>query len=355
MSIDPSFAPPNETSQGIWIEVSTFVGDTVLGATAFGILASLYVLSLSALIPQLKKPAHKNWAIFHIAYASLLLILIGIGTAGNARLAQLYWINNRNFDGGPLAFIEDETSISILRWGWSVYIVASWLQDAYVVYRCLVFWGRNYLVCALPILCFIGSVASAIAVIVEISTAGLTSPLAIKFAICWYIFSVSINILATLAIVGRLLWKRKTIIALLGKEHSRIYTGVVSMFIESAAIYSVFGIIFIGSYFRQDPVNNIVLPILGTLEGICPLLIIYRVANGRGWTNKTMQQVTTYELPTLQYDMPDSMPGGKPTHSATLATKYSSTQVNSASNPSLEKGDTEEGKQVKVEREIDVV
>lgn len=44
------------------------------------------------------------------------------------------------------------------------------------------------------------------------------------------------------------------------------------MLVESAAIYSVFGIIFIGTYFRQNPVNNLVLPILGTLE-VCTLLL----------------------------------------------------------------------------------
>lgn len=96
-------------------------------------LATLYIFCLSALIPQLKKSSNRTWAAFHIAYCTIIVTLIGIGNAANARLTQIYWINNRNFPGGPLAFLLEETSISTLIWGWSVFIVASWLQDGYVV------------------------------------------------------------------------------------------------------------------------------------------------------------------------------------------------------------------------------
>lgn len=36
MSLNASYAPPDETSAEIWIEVSTLIGDSVLGFTAFG-------------------------------------------------------------------------------------------------------------------------------------------------------------------------------------------------------------------------------------------------------------------------------------------------------------------------------
>jgi hypothetical protein len=75
----------------------------------------------------------RRLAIFHITYCTILVALVGVGFAANARLAQMYWINNRNYPGGPLAFITQETSLGPLVWGWSAFIVASWFQDAYVV------------------------------------------------------------------------------------------------------------------------------------------------------------------------------------------------------------------------------
>jgi hypothetical protein len=97
-----------------------------------GILVTLYVLCLDALIPQLKKKAHRNWAIFHIVYTTVIVILIGTGTASNSRLAQLYWINNRNYPGGIPELI-NTVHLPELVWGWTVFVIASWLQDAYVV------------------------------------------------------------------------------------------------------------------------------------------------------------------------------------------------------------------------------
>ena len=132
--------------------------------------------------------------------------------------------------------------------------------------------------------------------------------LSLKLATCWYVFSISVNVMSTIAIITRLLWRRKEINDILGKEHSKAYTGIVAMLVESASLYSIFGIIFIGTYLRKNYVSEIVLPTLGNLEvsilhyraladvlvkGICPLLIIYRVAIGRGWTQKTMRQVNS--------------------------------------------------------------
>jgi hypothetical protein len=97
-----------------------------------GILVTLYVLCLDALIPQLKKRANRNWAIFHIVYTTLIVMLIGTGVASDSRLAQLYWINNRNYPGGVPDLINTLHTPEVV-WGWAVYVIASWLQDGYVV------------------------------------------------------------------------------------------------------------------------------------------------------------------------------------------------------------------------------
>jgi hypothetical protein len=111
-------------------------------------------------------------------------------------------------------------------------------------------------------------IGTSIALLVEtrMPSQGVFGPLTLDFAICWYIFSISINVIATIAIVGRLLWKRRAINAVLGEKQSQSYTGPVAMLIESAAMYSIVGIIFIGCYFRQNPAGYVILPLLGTLE-----------------------------------------------------------------------------------------
>jgi len=307
MSLNPSYAP-NDTSTEYWSEVTHLNGQTVLSGFSFGILFTLYVLCMDAFLPQFKKPAHRKSALFNIVYTTTILILVGTGTASNARLTQIIWIENRNYPGGPAKFLEQEQNYSVYVWGWAMYVIASWLQDAYVIYRCLVFWDWSIWVFTLPVI-LLASVGTSIALLIETgnSSEGVFGPLTLDLAICWYIFSVSVNVFATIAIVGRLLWKRRAINAILGKEHSKSYTGVVAMLIESAAMYSILGLIFIGCYFRQNPAGDLILPFLGNLEGISPMMIIYRVAVGRGWSHKTLRHVnSTFAITTLHFNGPTS-------------------------------------------------
>jgi len=96
--------------------------------------------------------------------------------------------------------------------------------------------------------------------------AGLSSPLAIDFVTAFYALSVSINVLGTISIITRLLLKRRYIVAVLGREHSKVYTGVVAMLVESATAYSVIGLIFVGTFFTRNCLYHLVLPLVGELE-----------------------------------------------------------------------------------------
>ena len=74
--------------------------------------------------------------------------------------------------------------------------------------------------------------------------------------------TIAINATMTLAIAYRLLRMRRRITATLGAEHARMYTSVAAMVVESAAVYSVTGLVFIICYARNSSVQNLILPIL---------------------------------------------------------------------------------------------
>ncbi|KAK7437718.1 hypothetical protein VKT23_018434 [Stygiomarasmius scandens] len=52
---------------------------------------------------------------------------------------------------------------------------------------------------------------------------------------------------------------------------------VVSILIESAALYSIWALVFLIAYARGSGVQDILFPPLGQVQGIAPLLIIARV------------------------------------------------------------------------------
>lgn len=111
--------------------------------------------------------------------------------------------------------------------------------------------------------------------------ANLWTTTAVNFAIPYWSISTSLNILVTSLIVLRLLAIRSRTRAALSRYHARTYTSVAAMLVESAALYSCTALLFIITYARNSSIQNLVLPPLGQVQAICPLLIMWRVARGQ--------------------------------------------------------------------------
>ena len=95
---------------------------------------------------------------------------------------------------------------------------------------------------------------------------GFFGPTTIKIGTAHWSLSIGMNILITSAIAGRLLRMRATIRKALGPNHSSPYTSVLSMIVESAALYTSWAIIFLVPFAREDTFQNIVLPSLGQVQ-----------------------------------------------------------------------------------------
>ena len=74
---------------------------------------------------------------------------------------------------------------------------------------------------------------------------------------------VGFNVAMALAIVARMLFLRRRVVQSFGTENGKIYTSVAAMFIESASIYAIIGILLIIAYARKSNTQNLILPSLG--------------------------------------------------------------------------------------------
>ncbi|KAF5329904.1 hypothetical protein D9758_018697 [Tetrapyrgos nigripes] len=111
-------------------------------------------------------------------------------------------------------------------------------------------------------------------------------------ALSFWSISIAFNVIVTFLIAARLLLMRQRSSKLLGYHSSSPYTTVSAMLIESAFIYSSTGLAFLISYGVNSPVQNLFLPLLGQVQSIAPLLIILRVAEGKGWSKDTANAIT---------------------------------------------------------------
>ena len=131
----------------------------------------------------------------------------------------------------------------------------------------------------------------------------------VNFILPYLSISIALNILLTLMIVVRLLLHARNTRTMLGVTGiSGFCMAVVTMLIESSALYTVSSLLVIGPWSARNPVTNFFLailiqtqvrafprlrysyrlPDLQTGQVIAPLLIIHRVVTKSAFTNKTI-------------------------------------------------------------------
>lgn len=101
------------------------------------------------------------------------------------------------------------------------------------------------------------------------SGAGFWATETVKIGTAYWSLTISLNVLLTILIVSRLLTQRNKIQLVLGKQHSRMYTSISAMLIESAALYSIWALVFLISYAKNNTFQNLVLPALCQVQVGC--------------------------------------------------------------------------------------
>ncbi|KAJ7153215.1 hypothetical protein C8R46DRAFT_1357131 [Mycena filopes] len=290
-TLDPSFAPPGESSLDLWVERSNLNGVLISGV-AYGIL---FTLSFQTLLLFFQLP-RGNIPRGFVAYVCVMFVLASLGFGGNAKFNEMTYIDNRNIPGGPNAFTVEFYNNWVNMMSFASYVLMSWLADGLVLWRFTLIYGYNYWLSAFPGLMYLGAIASSIALMRAImSSTDLTfwGVKSVQFSIAYWSLSISLNIILTFAIAGRIWYVRLRTQRSLGFQHSGQYVSVSAMLVESAALYATWGLVFLICYARNTPLQNILLPPLGQVQGIAPILILFRVAQGRAWSETTLSTNTS--------------------------------------------------------------
>lgn len=75
---------------------------------------------------------------------------------------------------------------------------------------------------------------------------------AVDFGVPYVSLTISLNIIVTALICGRLLSLRREIGKVLGPSHAKMYTSIIAILVESAALFTVFGIVYVIVYARKS-------------------------------------------------------------------------------------------------------
>ncbi len=94
--------------------------------------------------------------------------------------------------------------------------------------------------------------------------ANLNQATVINYETAFYSLTVSHNIICTLFIAGRI-WHQQRVMSVLGSSGMWTYNAIIAVIVESAALYSLCGIIYIPLVVRMLPLQFPITAVIGSL------------------------------------------------------------------------------------------
>ncbi|KAJ3552264.1 hypothetical protein NM688_g4239 [Phlebia brevispora] len=277
---------PAATAYGL----ETWLQGALLASIAYGTVVTLCFQTFVLLIQDRKKSSWLRQGTL-LAYVALTFILSTIFQGASMRLTQDAFVEGRNLPGGPSP-ADFPVPIDVCNY---VMVILTFLSDALLLWRCTIM-SRNSIVpdwvsTVVALAAWLTELIIGVLFLVRISHVFIfdSDPLTLGF----FCYSLVLNVLATAIIVGRLFVYRRRFARVWGSEHVTQYTGIMAMMVESELLYTAFLILFIVPYIMHNLLESAFLQSLALVQATAALMIVYRVAQGKGWTKDTHAQIAT--------------------------------------------------------------
>ncbi|KAG1734760.1 uncharacterized protein EDB91DRAFT_587063 [Suillus paluster] len=304
---------------------ATWLHGTIVAAIFYGVVVVMSYMCWRSLWSRIRLHAtgyRKN--IFFFCYVTLLFVLGTMYMALTAEEAQLSFIYNRQYPGGPSAFARIHFSPPL---GVAL-LLSNWLADLLMIWRCVVVYRDtrlHHVILGIGSLMFITSLVTGTMwlVIMSSPTKATSGWMSIRFLFPYTCVALAINIIVSLLTVLRLLHHRRRLSKILGPGHGAIYASFAAIVIESASIYSICSLLYLIPFVVHNPLSDVFLQILGEAQIIASLLIIFRVAEGKAWTKRcTTLDNSTVESSLQMRRMPQTFPTSVPPDQLTVEINF---------------------------------
>jgi len=290
----PYYGPDNEDANTILLERTFLAGDFINGMT-FGIIICMYFSCMQVLWNQKNT---RRFSTFLMIYLTVLFITMIIFSSVSAGTVQQIYIDNRNYPGGPWTYFLATQNLAINVMFIATFFLLTFFADSLIFWRCWIIWSASrrrtaIIGTAFPALLLVASFAIGTIWVLQSSQPGLSfySKIPLAFGTAYYSLSIGMNVILTILITSKLLLYRRRFKNASGASNpNKFYTSLMTIFVESAALYSTFAICFLITYAINNPLNQIFLGFTTAGQQISAYLIVYRLAAGTAWQKDTLEK-----------------------------------------------------------------
>ncbi|KZV99150.1 hypothetical protein EXIGLDRAFT_762918 [Exidia glandulosa HHB12029] len=332
MPVLSAYPPPGESAQDLATERVLFAGG-MLVMLGYGFYVSLTGACVYLML--FSSPRRPSW--FIIAYIVVLSIGATLFTGTNWQWSQNLFIENRGYPGGPSQYFVDVFDDWVNTFSNAVMFFNSIVVDSLMLWRTYLIYDYRKRVIVIPVLWLMGTTVLSVLTLIQTATPNSNPYQAVQFVIPYFGSSIALNLAMTLMIAGRLIYIRKRLSGPLGG--SSPYLSLASMLIESSALYSITGIITIVAFASGSDAAVFMVPILGEVMCIAPMLILLRVGFGSAYTRSRARWNSSAYVSSVsdmrgQHSMQDSVARPAPIFLRQLSTSGPSSDALMSANAS---------------------
>ncbi|KAI6165276.1 hypothetical protein EDD17DRAFT_1799727 [Pisolithus thermaeus] len=284
---------PDESAYQLFAE-ATWLQGAIVTSVFYGVALTLAFNCVRSLWYRIRsRGSGYRRDIFFLGYVLFVFACASVYQVANAQITQLGFIDRRNYPGGPAAFEESNASIPINL----TFVLMDWCADLLMIWRCVVVYRDTrfrIFITLFGALIFIASFVTGLFWLIIVSVPARASDAWMSYSLLFPYLSVSLasTIFISTLTVLRFIYHRNRVSHVLGDGHGSVYWNFSTMIIESASIYAICSLLYIIPYAVGSPLANAFMQILGMAQGTAPLLIIYRVSEGKAWSSSHQSENT---------------------------------------------------------------
>ncbi|PBK76389.1 hypothetical protein ARMSODRAFT_1078534 [Armillaria solidipes] len=252
----------------------------ILYALLHGIYTGIIAVILWTIFTSRSQPVRQVMAIV----LTLLYIVTTINFAFGWLYIHLIFVNNGQSLWTKYLSYSDSSGALMTVGSGATAAVCTILADSTIIWRCWTIWGRWWPIILLPVLFLVSGIVCKIIVIIKVC--GPSNEYVIG-TILYPSFIVATTSWCTLLIIYRIVT-----VARAGSDVGgglRTYRHVIELLVESSTSYSIFFILYVVFYTRNDVTSYYFDVLCAIARGIAPTLLIGRIAAGHARPDDSWQ------------------------------------------------------------------
>ncbi|KIM35412.1 hypothetical protein M413DRAFT_449796 [Hebeloma cylindrosporum] len=271
----------------MWYEQAANAAASI-GAMAYGIHIAVFYKCITTLFRKNDKSFFK-W----IPFIAGLFVLGTANISCSLHFNQLAFIDERQYPGGPAAFLTEKQSDSANVGAVATSIIMMIAADIFMIYRIHDLWRRTIVTGILSMTLLASIVMSGFhAVQLTRSKGSIGGASVIQFSVPYVSLATTLNILISVILLPRLLELRRQVSLTASLEGiQNKFIGLEALVVESSLPSGLFSLVFIILFGFQKVSSILFLPLLVQVMGIMPGLIVLRIVQGYGWSNDTVRRL----------------------------------------------------------------